>query len=487
MVRLIMPDQSSALPAAAIPDREEVMADDSRPPQASGGSAHGVLSVPALPSGAERVEALCERLERAERRLQEMADGYGAVLGNLSEVDRKHTSTVAALNERLGDWCDLERKLLEESARRIERFERGVGHEWTVLRRMHEESIQSVHEQAGEIRRLCGEATGAVQLRLEAAEGDYANRATALEQQMREWVRRLFEVGQVSGAVEAAADADGSDAGPGVPRTSAGPAQPWSLEGVAQLHQEMRGGGPGPDQPRPAPDPAAATEPGRKPAAPAIGSDAGPAADSLAVYRGMGYGSPRGRRTRLAWAAAIAGVALVSAIFVYAGSLRSRINDLEARSRAAARQANDERNRLREAAEQQAQSASRAEALVQILAAPDLYRLPLAGLEPAPNAFGQALWSKSRGVAVTASRLPSAPDGKIYRAWAIGPAAATGLGLLNPDADGRATLVTTAAPAGAVRPLWIVITLEDSPDGAQPTGKRFLASPQALAGGGGAP
>ena len=83
--------------------------DASTSANARGDSAASMLTPPV-----HRVEDVCDRLEHAERRLKEMAEACSAVLENLSEVDRKHSMTVAALNERLGDWFDLEGKLLSE-------------------------------------------------------------------------------------------------------------------------------------------------------------------------------------------------------------------------------------------------------------------------------------------------------------------------------------------------------------------------------------
>jgi chromosome segregation ATPase len=144
-----------------------------------------------LDSSVGQLERLCARLEQAEKDFKHLTSECQTVLHGLVEVDRRHSAAIAGLSERLGDWCNLEGKLLEESARRIEKFERGVSHEWMVLRKLNEEPIAELRDQADALRRTCLEAARLARLRLDTAEQAYAERADELERRMEEWTRRV--------------------------------------------------------------------------------------------------------------------------------------------------------------------------------------------------------------------------------------------------------------------------------------------------------
>ncbi len=79
------------------------------------------------------------------------------------------------------------------------------------------------------------------------------------------------------------------------------------------------------------------------------------------------------------------------------------------------------------------------------------------------------LWSRSRGLAVTASRLPAPPDGKVYTMWVISESQAAEVGTLVPDAGGRASLVVPG-PLTLPRLVALRVTLEDRAGADRPTG-----------------
>ncbi len=129
------------------------------------------------------------------------------------------------------------------------------------------------------------------------------------------------------------------------------------------------------------------------------------------------------------------------------------------------------RDRLAEAE----RAAERAGVMVDILAAADLRRYALSGPSPtAPNQpYGQLLWSRSRGLAASVSRLPAAPDGKVYRLWIASDGPPIAAGMLSPDAAGRATLLF-AGPLKLPLPLTIRVTLEDRSEVTAPRGPVLL-------------
>src|SRR5262249_49170339 len=76
--------------------------------------------------------------------------------------------------------------------------------------------------------------------------------------------------------------------------------------------------------------------------------------------------------------------------------------------------ARDEANRQIAAARDTAQ---RAETVGAILTAPDLIRFSLTSGASVDRSSAQLLWSRTRGLVLSASRLPAAPPETIYQLW----------------------------------------------------------------------
>jgi len=405
----------------------------------------------------EHLERLCGRLEHAERHFKQLTDECQGVLQGLVTLDRRHASAVAGLNDRLGDWCNLESKLLEESARRIEQFERGVSHEWMVLRQLNEEPIADMREQADTLRRTCLEAARMARLRLEAAEQAYASHAAALEQRMVEWQRRWIDAATSNPALAA----------------SAGAVEPWPLEGVAQLHQELRTAPAGPGI---AKDTRALVTTRIGPGSPPEDVAAVEQAPSPTPAPDEPDGKPaRWRRGALLTVVGVVAITLVVLGLFALTSLRTPAPVPATPSVAAppAPAADESREREERLAEAQ-RLVERAGSMVDILAAPDLLRYGLTGTGPAATSYAQVLWSRSRGVAVTASRLPAPPAGQAYTMWVISDGPPTAVGVLVPDASGRASLVVPG-PLTLPRLVALRVTLEAGAGAGQPSGPTCLA------------
>lgn len=136
-----------------------------------------------------------------------------------------------------------------------------------------------------------------------------------------------------------------------------------------------------------------------------------------------------------------------------------------AASRNDAHQRDQELDRLRA-------GTARAEVMAGVLAAPDLVRYAVSGGD-ASGAAGQVLWSRSRGVVLSASRIPQPPDGMIYQLWLQTSRGVVSLGVFTPDEGGRATL--TADPPSSIPPVvGALVTVEPSGGSAEPS-ERVLA------------
>ena len=79
------------------------------------------------------------------------------------------------------------------------------------------------------------------------------------------------------------------------------------------------------------------------------------------------------------------------------------------------------------------QAAQSAQMMAMIASASDLRRFDLVAGDGAGSA--QVLWSRTQGVALTASGIPAPPAGQAYQVWLLTPTKATSVGLLPVDDD----------------------------------------------------
>jgi len=127
-----------------------------------------------------------------------------------------------------------------------------------------------------------------------------------------------------------------------------------------------------------------------------------------------------------------------------------------------------------DAARQVAQSA---QTLATITAAADLKRFDLAAKDPGVSA--QVLFSRSTGVALSASRLPAAPPGQTWQLWLVSTGHATSAGTLTADTDRTSAVFELPAnlPRAVIRAM---LTLEPAGGSSQPTGSAYALSPLSL-------
>jgi anti-sigma-K factor RskA len=171
----------------------------------------------------------------------------------------------------------------------------------------------------------------------------------------------------------------------------------------------------------------------------------------------------------LPWLAAAAMLLVTIGVAGYAGSLRERVRALEAQLHDALLRVEDGERRVNVAL----RAAADAQTPLSILMAPDVRRIDLAGQPVAPAASARTFWSRSRGVVLTAANLPPLPAGRTYQLWFVTAQAPVSVGLLKPDAAGRATVVLANA-TNLPDPAAVAVTIE--PDGGvpAPTGDKYL-------------
>ena len=112
-----------------------------------------------------------------------------------------------------------------------------------------------------------------------------------------------------------------------------------------------------------------------------------------------------------------------------------------------------------------------------ILSAPGMQFLDLAGVAPNESSFGKVVIDADRGTAaVYMYRLPEAPEGMEYQLWVTREGKPTSVGMFTVGEDGMAMLTLNDLPDEGTMPNFLV-TIE--PEGGQPlpTGMMYLTGP----------
>jgi hypothetical protein len=433
-----------------------------------------------------------ESMQGLETRLADMTRDCAGILDRWAKNDEKHAAAVVELHSRLSEWNDIERRLLNESTTRIHQFERSLQHEWGALKQSHEEPIRQLDAQTTRITEACLTAVDQALRGFDHAEA----RLTTLEQDLHR------EMGALSRDVREAL-ADLRQKAPEL-----GARQPWSLDNVVRIHNELRSDGEGAGAPalavaggvveaglQPRAGHITATSPARgtlaladpvpleriAPIDPRSGQHTFLPADSVAMHTA----TPTWRRPAVLVGLLVLGV---GAFALYEQSqVRSSLQAATSRAEAAERGATETRQRaekqfeaVRKASDEQLQAAQQtarsAQALATLLAAPDLHRFDLEADDS--RVAAQVLWSRSQGIAFSASRLPAPPAGRAYQLWLLTPTRTTSVGLISPDSNGRASALFDPI-ANLPRPIVrAVMTLESAAGATQPTGTPYLASPE---------
>ena len=406
-----------------------------------------------------------ETLTGLETRLADMTRECAGILDRWAKNDERHATAVVELHSRLSEWNDIERRLLSESTSRIHQFERSLQHEWNAIRQSHEEPLRQIEAQTTRITETC---LTAVEQALKGFAGAESRLAT-LEQDLQR------EMGTLAREVREAV----AELRQGAPQIGA--RQPWSLDNVVRLHNELRAEG----------GAAASAGGGRGTLALAEAIDTAPVADGptaptpapapVADVALLPPPTPSRGGRWLAWAAVTA--LLLGGIYAI-GQVRAGLRDAAVRAEAAERTARDARDgaardiaAAQQAADVRLQAAQQAVRSAQIVsavaAAADLRRFDLVAREGGSAA--QVLWSRSQGIAVSASNLPPAPEGRAYQLWLLTPDRATSVGLLPVEPSGRTSAVFDP-PARLPRPIVrAMITVEPAGGSEAPTGPPALA------------
>jgi hypothetical protein len=421
-----------------------------------------------------------EDAEPMEQRLAQLTEQCVRIVDRWRLTDERQSEIVANLEERLSEWSALESRLQQDSGERIRDLEHTIEREWQALRKLHEEPVKQLREQAATLGETCAAAANLALRGFERAE----NRFVALEQDLQ---NRMTQLSQDFQAAIAALQTGGFN--PSLPPRRE-PLAAFPLDSVMRIHEELRESDDGPSAPAlPEGAPSGASIPS-KPVAFLPES-----AESLVARMESLEAKIATAPTTAAWwrsypaAGLLIGLLVAAAAFAVwiQGRVESRLAEADARVAAADRQreataqlATSQISATRaEAGKQVAearQSALQAQIVGNMLAAPDVVRYDLAGTPVAPRSYAKVLWSRSRGLSFSASRLPPLKAGTAYQFWLVTRSGPFNAGLVTPDGSGRVTLITDP-PGDVPRPvIGALVTLEPAGGRPRPSGSVVLES-----------
>lgn len=401
-----------------------------------------------------------ERLTPADERLTRFADDVSDVLEEWSAIGERHARAVEALERQVAAFASVESRLHAESAERFVTLQRMVQQEWATLRQLQLEPAGLRREQAAELTHAC--VTAATAAPFIATEP-----STAAEWDLQQHLAQV-----VRAQAAAAVTPEPRPAETAVPVAGFVPVEaPAPTALVAE------------------PAPAAVI-----PARPAVGDEAEPMraelterlAEMHVLFRDTleratdEQDALQRRNVRMVFLLALVLAALVAGGAWRMASLQrevaatsTRLADLEAGAAradaAAAQQLAEARRETARVTELARQAAADTEAMGAVLAAPDLARYALAGVDGSPMS-AQLLWSRSRGLVLSATGVPAPPEGQRYQAWLLTESDAVSAGALRIGADGRGTLIASRPPGLTGPVIGASITLETESGGATPTG-----------------
>jgi hypothetical protein len=437
-----------------------------------------------------QIVSLWQRTERSgplEQRLSTMADEYAEHLKRWANTVDRHTHAVAQLEAHIGEWKEANAHVHDDAAPQLKNLEVLIERELHALQKIHEEPLKELREQAASLTAICVATAGAAQQglertenRLAAFEGDFYRALSELTREVRTAVAEIRTHQDRSPA-----QLDGG--------------RQWAFDDVNRLHSQIResvaaarvevNALPAIEWP---------TEVGSRDSLPALGTlvpEDVPAstqprptvtANETPEHAEAGAVEPLIPRT---WRLAV--VALAVALVVVSGlgwrlysQVRTgadRVQRAEVESARATALAESRAAKVREEATREIEGArdmaSRAQLISSVLAAPDLVRFNLTGSRVAPAASGQALWSRSRGLVFSGSGIPPAAPNQYYRLWLLTRAVAVAAGSVAPAPDGTVTSAqqSPVIPRAAIG---VIVTLEETSDGAAPSGPTILTSVQ---------
>src|SRR5258705_2524865 len=163
-----------------------------------------------------------------EQHLAELAERCSDIVKQWAATSERHALAVGELESKLSNWSEAAAGLQRDATGRFQDLERLIEHEWASLRRLHEEPVRQLRDQAESLTEICVSTAGSTQTGIERAEA----RLALLEQDLH---RRMDDL---SRDVHAVLDELRQQNGATVRK----PSSSWALAEVTRLHHEIRDG-----------------------------------------------------------------------------------------------------------------------------------------------------------------------------------------------------------------------------------------------------
>jgi hypothetical protein len=408
-----------------------------------------------------------EYSQPTEERLAHITLQCARMVDSWQQTERRRSTTVAAAEDG-PEWSGVNGQVQHATGERIRALERAIEREWNSLPESSDDAPGQLSAQVVSLAESCVTAANLTLRSFANAE----SRLAALEQDLQTHMRQLSRDLQ-SVLVELR-----SARQPSLPGT----ASAFPLESVMRIHEELResdgASSAAADALKPAPLRALP-----QPAAPDNGVVARLASLERTVESVAEAAAEKPRSggwrplyTVAAIVVALAGLALTG--MWMQRRIDARLNEAAIRVTAAERQRDETAAATREEASRQVaearESAAKAQVVANILAAPDLVRYWLTGASADSRAYAQILFSRSRGMVFSASRLEQPGEGRTYQLWFLTRGEPVNGGVITPDSAGRVTLATDIPIAVEGRLTGAVVTVEAAGGGATPSAERVL-------------
>jgi hypothetical protein len=412
-----------------------------------------------------------DHVQPVEAQLRELADRCTEIISRWSVTSERHARAVAEVESTLQHWSTIEHRLEEDATSRVREFSEIVRREWEDLRRIHEEPVKQLRDQAAALGETCMAAASLSVRGFERTEA----RLAALETDLHARLHQLSRDIQSALAPVTARPA---------------PVTPFPLDGVMRIHEELRGAatplemGAASD----AASPEALTD-SRRLLERVDSIERELSTEKEEVRRSASAADRMLRNWRTTLAVAVAAIVVIG----YFGwrlqqYVDGRLNDAAARVSAAEQQAqaiavnaSREVSASRSEAERQIAEARgaalQAQLVSTVMVAPDLIRFNLGVTDKESTATAQALWSRTSGLVLSASRLAAAPTGTTYQIWLMSYTVPIAAGQFTPDRNGRVT-VAFENPAEVPRPITgVMVTIEPAGGSQTPSSTPVLVHP----------
>jgi anti-sigma-K factor RskA len=351
------------------------------------------------------------------------------------------------LEQRLTDLSAIEARAQKDASMRMRELQETIEHEWQELRQAPAEPNPYLRELGSNLE----------------------HRLMDLTEQMQAVVSELRANGVIRGQS----------------LQSAGPS--WPLEDVVRLHNQLRDAPNANDHEG---DSTLATRPPLElPEAPAELLERLESLERSVSATETESGRSIGTVWRvavvlLALSIGVAGV-LVSRLQNQVNAATARVSQAEQQAQVATKSASDQIAAAREEASKQIaqarEAAEKAQTISDVLAAPDLVRYSLVGGDANATFSAQVLYSRSRGLVFSESRLPPLPKDSAYQIWLLSGAEPVSIATFVPDGNGRFSLATTTLPRLQQPVAGLLVTVERAGGNGAPTGRVVLSRPQPVA------